>query len=164
MNYDIRIPQVRVIGSDGEMIGVMPTKEAIRKAQDEGLDLVEISPNVAPPVCKILDFGKFKYEIQKKRQEAKKKQKVIDVKEIQMRPNIDSNDYQVKLRNAKRFLEEGDKVKVVLRFQGREMAYQDINSSVILKMKADLESISKVDQEPKLEGRQMIMVLSSSVK
>ena len=162
MNYDIRVPQVRLVGPDGEMLGVVQTRDAIRRAQDAGLDLVEVSPAVVPPVCKILDFGKFKYELQKKRQEAKKKQKVIEVKEIQIRPNISENDYQVKLRNAKRFLEDGDKVKVVLRLQGREMSYQELNSSIIHRMKTDLEALSKIEQEPKLEGRQIIMMLSAA--
>ena len=122
VNEDIRIPQVRLIDQDGEMQGVMTAREAMMRAFQVGLDLVEISPNADPPVCKILDFGKFKYEQQKKKNEAKKKQKVIEIKEIKVRPNIDENDYQVKMRAMKSFIEEGDKVKVTLRFRGREMA------------------------------------------
>jgi len=125
VNEEIRIPQVRLIDQDGEMQGVMTAREAMMRAFQVGLDLVEISPNADPPVCKILDFGKFKYEQQKKKNEAKKKQKVIEIKEIKVRPNIDENDYQVKMRAMKSFIDEGDKVKVTLRFRGREMAHQD---------------------------------------
>ena len=124
------------------------------------MDLVEIAPNADPPVCKILDYGKYKYELQKKAAEARKKQKIIEVKEIKMRPNIDDNDYDVKMRSAKRFIEEGDKVKVTMRFRGREMAHQDLGMNVLVKVRDDLEAMAKVEQMPKLEGRQMIMVLA----
>ena len=160
VNEEIRIPQVRLIDQDGEMQGVMTVREAMNRAFMVGLDLVEISPNADPPVCKILDFGKFKYEQQKKRNEAKKKQKVIEIKEIKVRPNIDENDYQVKMRAMKSFIEEGDKVKVTLRFRGREMAHQDIGVKVLERIRTEMDSTSKVEQMPRMENRQMVMVLS----
>jgi len=142
------------------MVGIVSLRDAIMAAEDAGLDLVEVSPNADPPVCKILDYGKFKYEAQKKANEARKKQKIIEVKEIKLRPNIDDNDYDVKLRSAKRFLEEGDKVKVTMRFRGREMAHQDLGMNVLVKVRDDLGELGKVEQMPKLEGRQMVMVLA----
>ncbi len=142
------------------MQGVMSAREAMQRAFSVGLDLVEISPNADPPVCKILDFGKFKYEQQKKKNEAKKKQKVIEIKEIKVRPNIDENDYQVKMRAMKSFIEEGDKVKVTLRFRGREMAHQDIGVRVLERIRAEMDTTSKVEQMPRMENRQMVMVLS----
>jgi translation initiation factor IF-3 len=160
VNEDIRVPQVRLIDQDGEMLGVMTAREAIQRAYSVGLDLLEISPNADPPVCKILDFGKFKYEQQKKKNEAKKRQKVIEIKEIKVRPNIDENDYQVKLRAMKSFIEEGDKVKVTLRFRGREMAHQDIGVKVLERIRGDMDAATKVEQMPKLENRQMVMVLT----
>jgi translation initiation factor IF-3 len=160
VNEEIRIPQVRLIDQDGEMQGVLTVREAMQRAFAVGLDLVEISPNADPPVCKILDFGKFKYEQQKKRNEAKKKQKVIEIKEIKVRPNIDENDYQVKMRAMKSFIEEGDKVKVTLRFRGREMAHQDIGVKVLERIRTEMDPTSKVEQMPRLENRQMVMVLS----
>jgi translation initiation factor IF-3 len=160
VNEEIRIPQVRLIDQDGEMQGVMTAREAMQRAFQAGLDLVEISPNADPPVCKILDFGKFKYEQQKKRNEAKKKQKVIEIKEIKVRPNIDENDYQVKMRAMKSFIDEGDKVKVTLRFRGREMAHQDIGVRVLERIRAEMDTTSKVEQMPRMENRQMVMVLS----
>ncbi len=160
VNEEIRSPQVRLIDQEGEMLGVMTAREAIQKAYSVGLDLLEISPNAEPPVCKILDFGKFKYEQQKKRNEAKKKQKVIEIKEIKVRPNIDENDYQVKMRAMKSFIEEGDKVKVTLRFRGREMAHQDIGIRVLERIRAELDGVTKVEQMPRMEMRQMVMVLS----
>ena len=160
VNEDIRSPQVRLIDEEGEMQGVMTAREAIQKAYAVGLDLLEISPNADPPVVKILDFGKFKYEQQKKRNEAKKKQKVIEIKEIKVRPNIDENDYQVKMRAMKSFIDEGDKVKVTLRFRGREMAHQDIGIRVLERIRAELDPLTKVEQIPKMENRQMVMVLS----
>ncbi len=160
VNEDIRVPQVRLIDQDGEMLGVMTAREAIQRAYAVGLDLLEISPNAEPPVCKILDFGKFKYEQQKKKNEAKKRQKVIEIKEIKVRPNIDENDYQVKLRAMKAFIEEGDKVKVTLRFRGREMAHQDIGVKVLERIRADMDVATKVEQMPKMENRQMVMVLT----
>ena len=152
---------MRLVDENGEMKGVVSTQEAIKMAEEAGLDLVEVSPNADPPVCKILDYGKYKYEQQKKANEARKKQKVIDVKEVKIRPGIEKHDYDVKMRNARRFLEDGDKVKVTMRFRGREMAHQEIGMNLLNKMKEELADISKVDLEPKLEGRQMIMVLSS---
>ena len=142
------------------MVGVVSIRDALIAAEEAGLDLVEVSPNADPPVCKILDYGKFKYEAQKRANEARKKQKIIEVKEIKMRPNIDDNDYDVKMRSARRFLEEGDKVKVTMRFRGREMAHQDLGMNVLIKVSDDLVEMAKVEQMPKLEGRQMIMVLA----
>ena len=143
------------------MIGVVGIKEALAKAEEAGLDLVEVSPNAAPPVCKILDYGKYKYEQQKKANEARKKQKVIELKEVKIRPTTEEHDYQVKLRNVKRFLEAGNKVKVSMRFRGREMAHQDVGMKLLERMLADVEGLGKADLAPKLEGRQMIMVLSA---
>jgi len=160
VNEEIRVPQVRLIDQDGEMMGVMGARDAMLRAFGVGLDLVEISPNADPPVCKILDYGKFKYEQQKKKNEAKKKQKVIEIKEIKVRPNIDENDYQVKMRAMKSFIDEGDKVKVTLRFRGREMAHQDIGVRVLERIRSEMDPTSKVEQMPRLENRQMVMVLS----
>jgi translation initiation factor IF-3 len=160
VNEEIRVPAVRLIDQDGEMQGVMSAREAVQRAYAVGLDLVEISPNADPPVAKILDFGKFKYEQQKKRNEAKKKQKVIEIKEIKVRPNIDENDYQVKLRAMKAFIGEGDKVKVTLRFRGREMAHQDIGVRVLERIRTDMDPHTKVEQMPRMENRQMVMVLT----
>jgi len=160
VNEDIDVPKVRLIGADGENIGVVSTREAMNYAEEAGLDLVEISPNADPPVCKILDYGKYKYEAQKKKNEAKKKQKVIDVKEIKLRPNIDDHDYDVKMRNMRRFLSDGDKVKVTLRFRGREMAHQELGVDVLNRVKTDTDEIAKVEQEAKMEGRQMVMVVA----
>ncbi len=160
VNEEIRSAQVRLIDQDGEMQGVMSARDAILRAFSVGLDLLEISPNADPPVCKILDFGKYKYELQKKKNEAKKKQKVIEIKEIKVRPNIDENDYQVKMRAMKSFIEEGDKVKVTLRFRGREMAHQEIGIRVLERIRAELELTTKIEQMPRLENRQMVMVLS----
>ena len=142
------------------MLGVMNVDEAIAQAEGFGLDLVEVSPNADPPVCKILDYGKFKYEAQKKKNEAKKKQKVIEVKEIKMRPNIDEHDYQTKMRSVNRFLGDGDKVKLTMRFRGREMAHQEIGLNVLKRVQEEIAEIAKVEAHPKLEGRQMIMVVA----
>jgi len=160
VNTQITVPIVRMIDENGEMVGILPIREALSRAQEAGLDLVEISPNADPPVCKILDFGKYKYEIQKKKSEARKKQKVIEVKEIKLRPNIDEHDYEVKMRSVHRFLEEGDKVKVTMRFRGREMVHQELGLKVLERVRNELEDKAKVEQMPKLEGRQMIMVLA----
>ncbi len=141
-------------------MGVMKTADAIAEADAQGLDLVEVSPNTNPPVCKILDYGKFKYEAQKKKNEAKKKQKIIEVKEIKLRPNIDEHDYQVKMRNVQKFLDEGDKVKVTMRFRGREMAHQELGVNVLNRVRDDTEEVAKIEAFPKLEGRQMIMVIA----
>jgi translation initiation factor IF-3 len=142
------------------MIGVTGLREALQAAEEAGLDLVEISPNADPPVCKILDYGKFKYEASKKKNEAKKKQKVIEVKEIKLRPNIDDHDYEIKMKNVRRFLEEGDKVKITLRFRGRELAHQELGMKVLERVRAEMDPESKVEQLPKLEGKQMVMVLA----
>jgi translation initiation factor IF-3 len=160
VNDEIRAPQVRLIDQDGEMQGVMTARDAWLRAQSVGLDLLEISPNADPPVVKILDFGKYKYELQKKKNEAKKKQKVIEIKEIKVRPNIDENDYQVKLRAMKSFIGEGDKVKVTLRFRGREMAHQEIGVRVLERIRSEMDPMSKVEQMPRMENRQMVMVLT----
>ncbi|MBB4267554.1 translation initiation factor IF-3 [Roseospira visakhapatnamensis] len=160
VNEAIRIPEVRLIDETGENVGVVPTREAMARAVDAGLDLVEISPSADPPVCKILDYGKFKYENQKKKNEAKKRQRVIEVKEIKVRPNIDDHDYAVKMRNCHRFLEDGDKVKVTLRFRGREMAHQDLGMKVLHRIRDDMADLAKVEQLPKMEGRQMIMIMA----
>jgi translation initiation factor IF-3 len=160
VNEDIRVPQVRLIDEEGEMIGVMSAREALLRAYDAGMDLLEISPNAVPPVCKITDYGKYKYEQQKKANEARKKQKIVEIKEIKVRPNIDDHDYDVKMRSAKSFLDEGDKVKVTLRFRGREMAHQDLGVKVLERIRTELAELAKVEQMPRLENRQMIMVLA----
>lgn len=152
--------QVRLIGSDGDNVGLVSIEEALERAKDDGLDLVEISPNADPPVCKILDFGKYKYEAAKKANEARKKQKTIDVKEIKMRPNIDAHDYDVKMRSIKKFLGEGDKVKVTMRFRGREMAHQELGLAVLDRVREQFDEDAKVEAMPRLEGRQMIMVMA----
>lgn len=143
------------------MIGILPIDEAIEMAFDAGLDLVEIAAAADPPVCKILDVGKYKYEIQKKKNEARKKQRIIEVKEIKMRPGIDEHDYQVKIRSMRRFLEEGDKVKVTIRFRGRELVHQDLGLRVLDRVRGELEELGKVEQMPRIEGRQMVMVLAT---
>ncbi|MEM1162352.1 MAG: translation initiation factor IF-3 [Pseudomonadota bacterium] len=158
VNRMIRVPEIRLIDHEGENHGVVSPERAIEMAEDVGLDLVEISPNASPPVCKIMDFGKFKYETQKKANEAKKKQKVIEVKEVKFRPNIDTHDYDVKMRNVTKFLEGGDKVKVTLRFRGREMAHQELGRDLLHKIADDIEGLGKIEAMPKMEGRQMIMV------
>ena len=159
-NRDIRIPKVQLIAADGQNMGIVPTDQALKMAEEAGLDLVEISPNAEPPVCKILDLGKLKYSNQKKAAEARKKQKVVEVKEIKMRPNIDTHDYEVKMKAMGRFFDEGDKVKVTLKFRGREMAHQELGMRLLQQVKADTLEIAKVEAEPKLEGRQMMMVLA----
>jgi translation initiation factor IF-3 len=156
----ITVPKVLVIGADGEKLGVVDTDSAIAMAEEAGLDLVEVSPNTSPPVCKILDYGKLKYQEQKKASEARKRQKTVDVKEIKMRPNIDTHDYDVKMRSVNKFLGEGDKVKVTMRFRGREMAHQNLGMELLHKVRDDTNEIAKVEAMPKLEGRQMIMVLA----
>lgn len=160
VNEMIEVDQVQLINEEGENLGTFAMSEALEQARDAGLDLVEISPNGNPPVCKILDYGKYKYQAQKKANEARKKQKTFDVKEIKMRPNIDTHDYDVKMRNMKRFFDQGDKVKVTLRFRGREMAHQDLGFKLLQKVKGEVEEFAKVEADPKLEGRQMIMVLA----
>jgi len=152
--------QVRLVDENGEMVGVTPLREALDRAVAAGLDLVEVAATAVPPVCKILDFGKFKYEEQKKKNEARKKQKIIEIKEIKLRPTIDEHDYEVKRRAMVRFLGEGDKVKVTLRFRGRELAHQDLGMQVLVRVREDLEEVAKVEQVPRMEGRQMTMVIA----
>jgi translation initiation factor IF-3 len=159
INDRIRGSEIRLIGADGENLGVVSPARALELAEDAGLDLVEISPNAEPPVCKIMDFGKFKYETQKKEAEARKKQKVIEIKEIKFRPGTDTHDYEVKMRSVTKFLEEGDKVKITLRFRGREMAHMELGRALLERVASDVEGIGKVENMPKLEGRQMVMMI-----
>ena len=159
-NEMIAVPRVRVIDDEGENLGIMYTKEAIEQAAEVGLDLVEVSPNADPPVCKFLDVGKFRYEAQKKANAARKTQKTQDIKEIKMRPNIDDHDYDVKMRAMHRFIEEGDKVKVTLRFRGRELSHQQLGMQLLQRVQADIAEIAKVEAYPRMEGRQMLMVMS----
>lgn len=159
VNDQIESAKVRLIDQDGEMVGVVSLHQGLQMAYEAGLDLVEVSPNADPPVCKLLDIGKYKYELQKKQNEQRKKQKVIQVKEIKMRPGIDDHDYDVKKRSMLRFLEEGDKVKITLRFRGREMVHQELGARVLDRVKADLGELAKVESAPRMEGRQMTMVV-----
>ncbi len=159
MNDRIRAPEIRLIGADGDNLGVVTPDKARMLAEEAGLDLVEISPNATPPVCKIMDFGKFKYETQKREAEARKKQKIIEIKEVKFRPGTDTHDYDVKMRNVMRFLESGDKVKVTLRFRGREMAHQDLGRELLERIVADVGEAGKVENMPKMEGRQMVMMI-----
>ena len=159
-NQFIQSQKVRVIDENGENLGVMYTKEAFEQAQGVGLDLVEISPNADPPVAKFLDIGRYKYEVQKKAAEQRKKQKTQEIKEIKMRPNIDDHDYDVKMRKVFEFLEEGDKVKVTMRFRGREMAHPELGMKLLQKVKEEFDPVAKVEYEPRMEGRQMIMILA----
>lgn len=158
-NSDITVPEVRLVDADGEMCGIVTLAKAQEMADAVGLDLVEMSPNAEPPVCKILDYGKHKYEQQKKASEARKKQKTVEVKEVKLSPRIEKNDYDVKMRNATRFLNDGNKVKVTMRFRGREMAHQDIGRDIFTRIREELAELSNVELEPKFEGRQMIMIL-----
>ncbi|MEM7267730.1 MAG: translation initiation factor IF-3 [Pseudomonadota bacterium] len=160
VNHNIRVPEIRLIDENGDNHGVVTPAHAVEMAQEVGLDVVEISPNAKPPVCKIMDLGKFKYETQKKAAEARKKQKVIEVKEVKFRPNIDTHDYDVKMRNVNRFLDAGDKVKITLRFRGREMAHQELGRELLKRIADDIEEVAKVESMPKMEGRQMIMVIA----
>ena len=160
INEGIDTPNIQLIDATGHNVGVVAIADALSRAAEAGLDLVEISPNSEPPVCKILDFGKYKYQAQKKAAEARKKQRTVEIKEIKMRPNIDIHDYDVKMRSIVRFFEEGDKVKVTLRFRGRELAHPELGMKLLQKVKADFEPIAKVEYEPRMEGRQMIMILA----
>jgi len=160
INEAIGVPEVRLIDEHGENVGVVSTAEALERALDAGVDLVEISPDAKPPVAKILDYGKYKYQEQKKAAEARKKQKIVEVKEIKMRPNIDGHDYDVKLRAMNKFFGEGDKVKVTMRFRGREMAHPDLGFKLLAKVKKDIQDIAKVESDARFEGRQMVMVLA----
>ena len=159
-NEDITSADVQLIDAEGENRGVVRTREALTEAQEQGLDLVLISPNAVPPVAKMLDLGRFKYAAQKKAAEARKKQKVIEVKEVQLRPNIDTHDYQTKMKAVERFLDDGDRVKVTMRFRGREMAHQELGMQLLLKVREQTEAIAKVESQPRSEGRQMVMVLA----
>ena len=159
-NEDISSPDVQLIDGEGANRGVVRTRDAIAEAQEQGLDLVIISPNSVPPVAKILDLGRFKFAAQKKANEARKKQKVIEVKEIQLRPNIDTQDYETKMKAVHRFLDDGDRVKVTMRFRGREMAHQELGMQLLVKVQAELEEKAKVEASPRSEGRQMVMVLA----
>ncbi|KAF7598742.1 MAG: translation initiation factor IF-3 [Candidatus Dactylopiibacterium carminicum] len=168
LNREIGVPEVRLVGEDGEQLGIVSTQQALVMAEEAGVDLVEIAPQAKPPVCRIMDYGKFKYQEQKRAHEAKQKQKQkqkqIQVKEIKLRPGTDENDYQIKMRNMTRFLEEGDKVKVTLRYRGREMAHQEFGIRQLERIKADLGDTIVVEQFPKLEGRQLIMVVAPKKK
>lgn len=159
-NNLIQVDQVRVIDENGENIGVLSTRDAIERARSLGLDLVEISPNVSPPVCKILDVGKFRYEAQKKANAARKTQKTQEIKEIKMRPNIDDHDYDTKMKAVTKFITNGDKVKITLRFRGREMSHQQLGMQLLQKLSEDISEIAKIEAMPRLEGRQMLMVLA----
>ena len=159
-NEEIRAREVQLIDHNGTNHGTVDTREALTMAQEAALDLVEIAPNSVPPVCKIMDYGKHKFQAQKKAAEARKKQKVVEIKEIKLRPMIDDHDYDVKMRSMQRFFEEGDKVKVTLRFRGREMAHQDLGAKLLNRVRDDVNTLAKVEQEPKYEGRQIVMVLA----
>ncbi|WP_316976102.1 translation initiation factor IF-3 [Shumkonia mesophila] len=160
VNEEIKVPSIRLVDADGEMVGVVSLQEGLQMAEEVGLDLVEVSPAAEPPVCKILDYGKFKYAEQKKRNEARKKQKVIEIKELKMRPGIEEHDYQTKMRSMFRFLDEGDKVKITIRFRGREMAHQDLGVRVLDRIQQDVGDIAKIEQTPRTEGRMMTMVIA----
>jgi translation initiation factor IF-3 len=160
VNEEIRVREVQLIDQTGHNHGPVDIRFALDRAQEAGLDLVEIAPNSTPPVCKILDYGKYKYQAQKKAAEARKKQKVVEVKEIKLRPMIDDHDYDVKMRSMQRFFEEGDKVKITLRFRGREMAHQELGTALLNRVKEDTSKYAKVEQEPRFEGRQVVMVLA----
>lgn len=160
INNDIKVKEVRLIDENGENRGIVSISEALRIADDAGLDLIEISPQAVPPVCKVLDYGKYKYEVQKRKNEAKKNQKVVNIKELKLRPVIDTHDYEVKVKQAKKFLSQGDKVKFTMRFKGREMSANDMGIGILNKIIEDLDTVAKVDSAPKLEGRQMMMLMS----
>ncbi|MBQ9259251.1 MAG: translation initiation factor IF-3 [Neisseriaceae bacterium] len=160
INGEITAREVRLVSKDGEQLGIVPLKEALRLADEADVDLVEIAPNAKPPVCKIMDFGKYRYEQSKKRDEARKKQKQVQIKEIKFRPGTDEGDYQIKMRNIRRFLADGDKVKVTLRFRGREMAHQHLGAQLLQRVEEDLIEEAQVEQRPKMEGRQMVMMIA----
>lgn len=160
INFRIRVPEIRVIASDGKQLGVLQTREALKLAQDEGYDLVEISPTARPPVCKIMDYGKYKYEQEKKRREAKKHQVVVHTKEVKLRPSTDVHDLETKLKHIKRFLEEGNKAKITVKFRGREMAHRELGEEVLKRIIAQIGDLAKIDQAPKLEGKMLFTVLS----
>ncbi|WP_349629036.1 translation initiation factor IF-3 [Craterilacuibacter sp. RT1T] len=164
INGEITAREIRLVGNEGEQLGIVSLREALALAEEQDVDLVEISPNAQPPVVKLMDYGKFKYELSKKRQEAKSKQKQIQIKEVKFRPGTDDGDYNVKMRNLIRFLEDGDKAKITLRFRGREMAHQDIGLALLRRVEADLLDIGVVEQFPRLEGRQMVMMIAPKKK
>jgi len=163
-NHEIRVPRVRLIGADGEQVGVVSRDEALRMAMDLELDLVEIVPNADPPVCRIMDFGKFRFEEQKKAHAARKKQKVVEIKELKFRPTTDDGDYEIKLRNLRRFISEGDKVKINIRFRGREMAHTELGIEMAKRLETDLKDEVTIEQWPRLEGRQMVMMVAPKRK
>lgn len=160
VNEKISSLKVRLVDENGEMVGVLSQKEALERAYRAGLDLVEVSPNADPPVCKILDYGKYKFEEQKRRAEMRKKQKVIEIKEVQLRPGIDKHDFEVKMRSARKFIDDGDKLKVTLRFRGRELSHQELGMDVLNRVKVTLQDIAKVEHDPKFEGKRVIMILA----
>lgn len=160
INEEIRAKEVRVVGVDGEQLGIMPIREALQLAADANLDLVNVAPNAKPPVCRIMDYGKYRYEMQKKEKEARKNQKVIDIKEIRLSATIEEHDFQTKLRNVVKFLNDGDKVKCTVRFRGREITHAEIGQRVLERVANEVQDISVVERKPKLEGRQMIMILA----
>ncbi|HMX16540.1 MAG TPA: translation initiation factor IF-3 [Rhodocyclaceae bacterium] len=164
LNEEITAPEIRLVGEAGEQLGIVSVRQALGMAEEAGVDLVEIAPMAQPPVCKLMDFGKFKYQESKRAHEAKLKQKQVQVKEVKFRPGTDENDYQIKLRNVTKFLGEGDKAKITLRFRGREMAHQEIGMRMLERIKGDLEAIAQVEQFPKMEGRQLIMILAPTKK
>jgi translation initiation factor IF-3 len=163
-NLEIRVPRVRVIGAEGEQVGILSRDEALAMAQEAGLDLVEIQPNGDPPVCRIMDFGKFKFDAQKKAHAAKKKQKQVEIKELKFRPTTDVGDYAIKMRNLRRFLEEGDKVKITIRYRGREMAHQELGRAMVDKISADIIEEAVIEQYPRMEGRLMVMMIAPKKK
>ncbi|MDP1607168.1 MAG: translation initiation factor IF-3 [Rhodocyclaceae bacterium] len=164
VNAEITAPEIRLVGVDSEQLGIRSVREALQMAEEAGVDLVEIAPMATPPVCRLMDIGKFKYQEAKRAAEAKKKQKIVEVKEIKFRPGTDENDYQIKMRNIIKFLGEGDKAKITLRFRGREMAHQEIGMRVLERIRTDLDQLALVEQFPKMEGRQLVMVLAQSKK
>jgi len=164
INGEITVPEIRLIGPENEPIGIVNIREAMRMAEESDVDLVEIAPTASPPVCRLMDYGKFKYQEQKRAHDARLKQKIIQVKEVKFRPGTDEGDYQIKMRNVKRFLEDGDKAKITLRFRGREMAHQEFGVRLLDRIRTELEDVAMVEQFPKLEGRQMIMVIAPKRK
>jgi len=164
INEEIRAKEIRVTSADGTQLGVMPFREGLRLAEEKHLDLVEIAPNAKPPVCRIMDFGKYRYEQQKREKEAKKKQKIVTVKEVKLRPNIEAHDFNVKFKNALRFIEEGNKVKVTIMFRGRELSHPELGKEILLKMAGELKGFATVEREAKLEGKNMIMILTPKVQ
>jgi translation initiation factor IF-3 len=164
INHEIKVPEVRLVGIDGEQVGIVKTSEAIKMAQENDVDLVEISGQSSPPVCRLMDYGKFRYQETKKQQEAKKNRKVIQVKEVKLRPETDENDYNIKVRALKKFLEEGDKAKITLRFRGREITHSERGMKMVERIAQDLDEFGQVEQAPKFEGRQIVMILSPKKK